>query len=473
MKPPLALLCCLPLIIWFWKRDQKVRPQFSGALWLSLIWLLILGSRSISFWLGIGYGDNLEGNSFDRTIYLVQILAAMYIVSKRGIDWGALIRENKGILIFYLFLAATMFWSEYPFVTLRRWFKDLGSIFLILVILTEKEPIEAIKATFARCAYILFPLSVIFIKYFPALGREYTRSGEVTYTGVTTQKNALGEIVLVFGLLLVAELIQRNRPKEAGFFKRHHFTIIFAFSIGIWLLLGSHSQTSLICFLLGTAILLGDKIPFFKGHPQRQMATFFTMALLFFLVNNVFELTDELLRMVGRDPTLTHRTEIWQGVKENPVDPLFGCGYLMFWDLHRGIHVGDWEDVRLTSAHNGYLEIYLDGGALGLFFLAIMLLAVGIRVCREFLTGSEHGRLAFAFYVIMLLYNVSESMYARRSPLWFAFLLFCLKFPPTMRTPVFGTYPEHIVTAQREPATAYSNVLSFLGLTRQKALSRS
>jgi O-antigen ligase len=382
---------------------------------------------------------------------------SIYILSKRGVSWGSLIRENKALALFYLFLAATILWSEYPLVTFRRWFKDLGGIFIILLILTEKDPLEAIKAVFARCAYILFPLSVIFIKYFPQLGRQHGPSGEPTFTGVTIQKNSLGEIVLVFGLLLILELTQTNRPRHTRFFNGHHFTILFTLAIGTWLLVTSNSQTSLICFMLGAAILLGYKLRIFKGHPHRQLAAFFTLALLFFIVNNLFQLTDELLRMVGRDPTLTHRTEIWQAVRENPVDPLIGSGYLMYWDLHRAVTIGEFTNVRLTTAHNGYLEIFLDGGVLGLCFLIIMLLAIGIRVSREFLTGSEYGRLAFAFYLIMLLFNISESMYARRSPLWFAFLLFSLEFRSSLRFPARSPYFER-VPWPGDPARVTSNV---------------
>src|SRR5207249_4924101 len=103
-------------------------------------------------------------------------------------------------------------------------------------------------------------------------------------------------------------------------------------------------------------------------------------------------------------------------------DPLIGAGYQMYWDVHKKAQ------GVVTSAHNGYLEIYLDGGTIGVCFLVIMLVGVGIRAMREFLTGSEYGRLTFAFYVGMLLFNISESMYARRSPIWFTFLLFSLEF---------------------------------------------
>ncbi len=100
---------------------------------------------------------------------------------------------------------------------------------------------------------------------------------------------------------------------------------------------------------------------------------------------------------------------------------------MMYWDYYGGVELERYT-VSFKTSHNGYLDTYLDGGALGLFFLAIMLLAVGTRAVREFLTGSEYGRFAFAFFVVMLLYNITETTYARRSPLWFVFLLFALEF---------------------------------------------
>ena len=141
----------------------------------------------------------------------------------------------------------------------------------------------------------------------------------------------------------------------------------------------------------------------------------------------VFSLSDHLLALIGRNPTLTDRTAIWEGVMKKPVNPVIGVGYMMFWDYYGGVDL-ERQTAELKSAHNGYLETYLDGGILALFFLAVMLLAVGRRAIREFLTGSAYGRLAFAVFVVMLLYNISESTYARRSVLWFAFLLFALEF---------------------------------------------
>jgi len=71
--------------------------------------MLVLGSRPLSFWLGIGAAGstNLEGNWFDRLLYVGLIFAAICILSQRQISWGTLIAQNKALLLFYLFLLAT------------------------------------------------------------------------------------------------------------------------------------------------------------------------------------------------------------------------------------------------------------------------------------------------------------------------------------------------------------------------------
>ena len=430
MKPALALLLCCPLIIWLWKRDQRGRLPSSKALWVPLFWLLVLGSRPISWWLGIG-GSNgatdadLEGNVFDRILYLVQVFLAICIVARRDVDWMAIVRENKALVLFFLFLLATALWAEYPFVVFRRWFKEVGGVFVILVLLTEINPLDAIKTTFARCAYILFPLSIVFMKYFPGIGKGYSKGGIPMITGVSDQKNGLGVLILVLGLVLISTLFAGETREEAPLTKGRRLTIALTLAMGLWLLFLSDSKTAQICLALGTMIVLGHRLPWLKQSPRRVLILCIAVLPLCLLADNLFNISDTFLRLINRTPTLTERTQIWQAIKQNPVNPITGAGYMMYWDLHKGLTI-DQKFYDIKSAHNGYLETYLDGGILGLFTLAILLLGVGWRSGREFLRGTEYGRISFAFFVVMLLHNVSEATFARRSPLWFAFLVFCI-----------------------------------------------
>src|SRR5205814_390017 len=186
----LAILLCVPFIWWLWRRDVQARPKFSHTFWIPLLWMLILGSRRLSWWLGVGSaGGDLEGNWFDRLLYIGLIFWAIHILSQRGVSWSTLIHKNQALLLFYLFLLATIVWAPFPFVLFKRWFKDIGAIFVILLILTEEHPMEATKALFARCAYVWFPVSEILGKYFPGIGREYSRIVHALYSGVCGEKN--------------------------------------------------------------------------------------------------------------------------------------------------------------------------------------------------------------------------------------------------------------------------------------------
>jgi hypothetical protein len=74
-------------------------------------------------------------------------------------------------------------------VAIKRWIKDLGNVIMVLVVVSDQNPIAAVRFLFARCCYLLLPLSVTFIKYFPDLGRYYdTWSGAAIYCGVTTPR---------------------------------------------------------------------------------------------------------------------------------------------------------------------------------------------------------------------------------------------------------------------------------------------
>src|SRR5205807_596298 len=112
---------------------------------------------------------------------------------------------------FFLYCCLTLIWSDYPFTSFKRWVKDFGNVVMVLVILTEAAPAQALNAVFARYTYFAVPLSVIFIKYFPEFGRYYNRwTWSVVYCGIATEKNALGCLAFISGLFVVWDLVERQ-----------------------------------------------------------------------------------------------------------------------------------------------------------------------------------------------------------------------------------------------------------------------
>ncbi len=428
---PVALFLCLIFIAWLLVRDRRRCARVSAALWIPTVLLLILGSRSVSLWLEAGVPSsmgNAERSPLDQLFYLSVLVGSFVIASSRRVKWSRLFTANSSIMLLYLFFAISVLWSGDPAGSTKRLLKDFGLLFVISVILSEKQPLEAIRTVYVRCACVLFPLSVVFIRYFPRMARSFSVEGEQLFTGVTTQKNTLGEIVLVFSLFLIWDILETRAVSKKRSWRRIPWDRFVLLLMGLWLLYMSKSSTSLLCLLIGTALVLS------RGRLASRMVNRLVMlgalslpALLFF-AQEFNSLIAPMVEALGRNMTFTGRTDIWNHITSKTVNPLVGAGYWNFWGGKAGLAIGQSMNTIVPNAHSGYLDIYLDGGVIGLVLLFWMLVACGKRLIAN-LHVNRCQRLRFAIFIVVIIYNLSESMYFRLSPLWFTTLLVMIDFP--------------------------------------------
>jgi exopolysaccharide production protein ExoQ len=170
------------------------RHTVSIAVWIPTILMMVLCSRPVSLWvagrgatLGIEYANELPNSTSDQLFFLFILASSLAIGISRKVRWGRILSGNNAIMLFYLYFAVSILWSSDPTGSTKRLIKDFGMILPIAVVFTERSPFEAMRAVYLRCAYLLLPLSLVFIKYFPSLGRSYSLAGSMAPTGVTTQ----------------------------------------------------------------------------------------------------------------------------------------------------------------------------------------------------------------------------------------------------------------------------------------------
>ena len=84
----------------------------------------------------------------------------------------------------------------------------------------------------SRVGFLLFPASVLFIKYYGDLGRGYDPAAEPMNTGVTTNKNILGVMVLVISLGTLWHVITLLRAKGQPNRRRHLLAQIMLLAFG-------------------------------------------------------------------------------------------------------------------------------------------------------------------------------------------------------------------------------------------------
>src|SRR5438552_11003922 len=142
--PIIALLFTVALIVFLFRRDIRVTRSVSRALWIPLIWMVIICSRALSEWLNL-WGFNVgavrleEGSPLDATFYLVLIAVGIYVLNKRQVQLSEIFRNNGWLMAFLLYCLIAVFWSDFPFVAFKRWIKILGHPVMALILLTEPD----------------------------------------------------------------------------------------------------------------------------------------------------------------------------------------------------------------------------------------------------------------------------------------------------------------------------------------------
>jgi exopolysaccharide production protein ExoQ len=417
------------LAIWLIWRDTSHRPGLSPALWIPTLWAGILLSRPLSAWTGFGGArggtGSMEGSSTDALFYFAMIVAAAIILSKRQLNWSTVVSSNWPVFLFYGYLLVSVTWAEASGVSFKRWVKDFGNIVVALVILTETDPRQALRAVFLRCSYVLLPLSIVFVRYFPDLGRRYNvHSGDMEAIGVTMQKNSLGALVLICSLLLIWEWIEQSKEdlRQAGWIDRcMRFLPLAYLSMGVYLLHLCDSKTSISALVVGSAVLASVKLPVIR---QRIGALGnYTVAAIIGLwaLDSLFGIKESVVHGLGRDMTFTGRTDVWREILGLDIDPIIGTGFCSFWS--NNYYLSRLPEWVAFSAHNGYIETYVDGGAIGVALLSLMLIAVGLKVNRQLSYGDNYTLFRFSVLLVTILANFSESHFGRMSPLGFLFLL--------------------------------------------------
>lgn len=435
MPPQIALLLCILFILFVYIIDFNLKSNVSHALWIPLLWMIIIGSKPVTAWLNLGDPiitpeGFIEGSPIDRNIFLLLILAGLFILLKRKLIWSKIIRKNVWIFLLFLYSGISVLWSDFPFVSLKRWIKTSGNLVMVLVVLTESDPIESIKTMFKRCIYVLIPFSILFIKYFLHIGRAYNPwTGVQEFRGVSTSKNMLGNLCLVCGLFLFWNLLIIWQ-KRKYFFDKKKFVIVFLFFFMVlWHFVRIDSLTSLLCLIIGACIIIGLGFPILKRN-RKNIGIYLLIIFLIILILQVsFNLKSAIILSFGRDETLTGRTELWKDVINMGVNSLLGSGYSSFWLGNRLEKLWEKHWWHPNQAHNGFLETYLNLGLIGLFLLIGFIISAYKKISKTLFVNFDYGRLQMAFFIIILIYNFSEASFKDLHILWFILILIGTEVP--------------------------------------------
>ena len=436
MPASLATLLIGSFTFWLFRQDAKERPRVSSAVWIPFLWAFVIGTKPVSIWLGLGNAESIDGyqdSIIDKLLFFFLVIAGWMVLRKRQVNWRHVFASNRVLLIYFIYLAMSGLWAEDPITAWKRWFKDAGNIIMALVLLTEEEPMEAIKSFLARCAYLLVPLAVLVIKYYPEQSRRYDMwDNKVIFLGICTDKNMFGMTMFVCGLSLFWLLLEALQTPKSRENRINQLKLLGLLGLTVWLLTKARSSTAMTCAVLCSALIVVMKVPAIRKTIKSLGAYLAIIAFAVVLLQSsglMEVLIGKFAVMVGRDPTLHGRTQIWNALLSEDMNPLIGEGYYSFWSMGRMKKLSEKYYYLINEAHNGYIESYLNTGLIGLSLLIAFLASSANTIKKYILAGVSYGSLRFAFLVSSIFYGVSEAVFNRLSFLWMVLLLASMEYP--------------------------------------------
>jgi len=425
MSPRIATFVFATAVLGLFALDRERKVRTSKALWLPVVWLWIVGSRPASSWLGLGAMTSSvsEGSPFDAGVFAALLGAGIIVLISRRSRTSAYLKTNWPILIYFAYCLLSVLWSDFSDIAFKRWTKAIGDLAMVLIVVTDPNPTAALRRLLSRVGFILLPASVLLIKYFGDLGRAFDPWGSLAITGVTQDKNLLGVITMVLSLGTAWRVLTLLRDKSAPNRGRHLLAQGTLLAFGVALLVMAHSATSGACFALGTGLMLATGLPVIGRRP----AAVHVLVLMIALAGGFTMLAGgdaDVVHAMGRKTDFTGRTAIWKAVIPMAPNPVVGAGFESFWlgpRLQRLWHI--FPVIRPNEAHDGYIEVYLNLGCVGVGLIALILMTGYWRAVAAFRRDPALGGLMLAYVAAAAIYSVTEAGFRLLDPIWIFLLL--------------------------------------------------
>jgi exopolysaccharide production protein ExoQ len=349
----------------FSSSDQRLSHLVVG--WTLMIPLFYFASQGSLFFnsespVMASYGSALASGgsrATDHVIIASVFTITLVLICSRMKSVISLCSRGREFVVLAGLALVSSLWSQLPRISL------LASLYFTINILfafylyqrfNQRQVLRLLLAIGWICVVSSILLSLFVPKY--GISQVPTPGA---WRGIYEHKNECAEMTI---FLLAAAFFAPVGGSLSRLFR------IAYILLSVILIVMSKSMTG--CLLLGFLLAYVFVMQVAQRFPKKDSV----ILVLLLMLGGVLPLViagisyfKEIMYLLGKDPTLTGRTTIWRAVVVAAMKrPLLGYGYKAFWTGLQGesgnvLLANGWS---FAQAHNGFLEVWLGVGALGL-----------------------------------------------------------------------------------------------------------
>jgi exopolysaccharide production protein ExoQ len=296
-------------------------------------------------------------------------------------------RSQIPLMLFVVYSICTLFWSTYFLASVYELSQFIFATLIGVYIAVRFKPEKVFKIIVYYSVFSILA-SALLLVFDPSLARIDNAFFQGAWRGIYWHRNHLGSLMAFFSAILLLELAMNKHRLWLS------ISLFVCFILAAVMVFGSRSATGiLIFFILNGMFILGYLWVKFqhrliKKH-YKGLAVCFGLALLLAVAN-----IEKIFALLGRNSTLTGRVPVWIDLLTRiwVQKPILGYGFGALWNQ---------EAFRLsmTSFHkwgymmyfsdNGFLDILLNTGLIGLLIFLVFFVITGIRSTSTFIRSKS------------------------------------------------------------------------------------
>ncbi len=359
--------------------------------------------------------DGIYARAWREVIFwLIAVLFMVYLIK-----WGnlknqylQLWRLQPGLVVFVSFSLVSVIWSTSSLVTLHRSLVFFLASCVAVYIGTKYSILQLMKILFYFSLSVMV-MSFLFIWLLPMGGTDTNPPYNGAWRGIFWHKNHFGNIlpvfVLVYLMLFFSPKIKKDSLVRIGSVFLYFASLVAAFY-------SKSASGWMVMFLLHVGFLslfVWIRI----RHALRPVHYYYLLFFVFILLFGVLLNIDFIFGLFGKNVSLTGRIPMWGILFREvfPLRPWFGSGFGTIWaDRDFRIYMRDlagW-GYPIMIGDNGFIDILLNLGLVGLVLFLIYYLKIWINIVRNLLKPIEiEGYFPVLLLFITFLANLTFSLF--------------------------------------------------------------